>query len=129
MMSFQQKRLLLLLVFIALLVGPALVMKLTNAAATHGAFDEQAQQEAVQRYGVALVESSREAGIAFTHRPPRVDAKLAHIEPQVAAMGASVSIVDFDADGWQDFYVTNSAPGTQNALYRNRGDGTFEDVT
>ena len=28
--------------------------------------------------------------------------------PQVASMGASVSIVDYDRDGWPDIYVTNS---------------------
>ena len=48
--------------------------------------------------------------------------------PQVASMGAAVSIVDFDRDGWPDIYVTNSAEGSRNALYRNLHDGTFKDV-
>ena len=48
--------------------------------------------------------------------------------PQVASMGASVSIVDFDHDGWPDIYVTNSKEGAKNALYRNMHDGTFKDV-
>ena len=48
--------------------------------------------------------------------------------PEVASMGAAVSIVDFDRDGWPDIYVTNSADGSKNALYRNLGDGTFKDV-
>ena len=48
--------------------------------------------------------------------------------PQIASMGAAVSVVDFDRDGWQDLYVTNSGEGSHNRLYRNRGDGTFEDV-
>ena len=43
-------------------------------------------------------------------------------------MGASVSVVDFDRDGWPDLYVVNSGEGSQNRLYRNQGDGTFEDV-
>ena len=43
-------------------------------------------------------------------------------------MGASVSIVDFDRDGWPDIYVTNSAIGSKNHLYRNNHDGTFTDV-
>jgi len=43
-------------------------------------------------------------------------------------MGAAVSIADFDHDGWQDIYVTNSGEGSKNALYRNLGDGTFKDV-
>ncbi len=48
--------------------------------------------------------------------------------PQVASMGASVSIVDYDRDGWPDIYVTNSEIGTKNCLYRNQHDGTFKDV-
>jgi enediyne biosynthesis protein E4 len=46
----------------------------------------------------------------------------------VAALGAGVSVTDFDGDGWADLYFTNSRFGAPNALYRNRGDGTFEDV-
>ncbi len=33
---------------------------------------------------------------------------------------------DFDGDGWADLYLSNA--GAANRLYRNRGDGTFEDV-
>jgi enediyne biosynthesis protein E4 len=43
-------------------------------------------------------------------------------------MGASVSIVDFDRDGWPDIYVTSSKEGAKNALYRNMHDGTFKNV-
>ena len=43
-------------------------------------------------------------------------------------MGAAVAVADFDADGHPDLYVTNSSEGSRNRLYRNRGDGTFEDV-
>jgi tetratricopeptide (TPR) repeat protein len=35
---------------------------------------------------------------------------------------------DFDGDGWDDLYVCQPA-GLPNRLYRNRGDGTLEDVT
>lgn len=35
---------------------------------------------------------------------------------------------DFDGDGWDDLYVCQPA-GLPNRLYRNRGDGTFEDAT
>ena len=35
---------------------------------------------------------------------------------------------DFDGDGFDDLYVCQPA-GLPNRLYRNRGDGTFEDVT
>ncbi len=33
---------------------------------------------------------------------------------------------DFDGDGWPDLYLSNA--GSPNRLYRNKGDGTFEDV-
>ncbi len=39
-----------------------------------------------------------------------------------------VAAGDFDHDGWDDFYVCQPA-GLPNRLYRNRGDGTFDDVT
>jgi hypothetical protein len=40
--------------------------------------------------------------------------------------GLGVSTLDFDDDGWIDIYVANdSNPST---LYRNRHDGTFEDI-
>ncbi|MGA2809026.1 MAG: FG-GAP-like repeat-containing protein [Terracidiphilus sp.] len=39
-----------------------------------------------------------------------------------------VATGDFDNDGFDDFYVCQPA-GLPNRLYRNRGDGTFEDVT
>jgi Flp pilus assembly protein TadD/peroxiredoxin len=35
---------------------------------------------------------------------------------------------DYDGDGFDDFYVCQPA-GLPNRLYRNQGDGTFEDVT
>ena len=54
-----------------------------------------------------------------------------------AAAGADLALADrisvaavfadYDADGHQDLYVTTTRGG--NALFRGRGDGTFEDVT
>jgi Flp pilus assembly protein TadD/peroxiredoxin len=39
-----------------------------------------------------------------------------------------IAVGDFDADGFEDVYICQP-PGLPNRLYRNRGDGTFEDVT
>ena len=39
--------------------------------------------------------------------------------------GQGVAVGDFDADGFDDVYVTNVGA---NSLYHNRGDGTFEEV-
>ncbi|MBI2190433.1 MAG: CRTAC1 family protein [Planctomycetes bacterium] len=40
--------------------------------------------------------------------------------------GMSVSWVDFDGDLWPDLYIANDV--SQNGVFRNRGDGSFEDV-
>jgi hypothetical protein len=41
--------------------------------------------------------------------------------------GSGVAVGDFDGDGHDDVYLVNQLG--RNALYRNRGDGTFADVT
>lgn len=118
-------RALALVVFGLLLATPLVVRHFSSASQDDDSSGMPADPE---RYGFALRNVAETAGITFTHRAPVLDAKLAHIMPAVAAFGAAVSVVDFDRDGWQDLYVTNSAVGSPNALYRNRGDGTFEDA-
>ncbi|MEX2602410.1 MAG: CRTAC1 family protein [Balneolaceae bacterium] len=84
-------------------------------------------EETLERYGFYLEEVSESIGINFLHERPDLDPKLDHIHPQVASVGASVSISDVNSDGLQDIYLTNSRFGTQNALYLNQGDGSFMD--
>ncbi|MEM7586948.1 MAG: CRTAC1 family protein [Acidobacteriota bacterium] len=55
---------------------------------------------------------SRQAGIA--------------VQDSSESKGLGVLWTDFDDDGWIDLYVSNDS--TRNFLWRNRGDGTFEDV-
>jgi len=55
----------------------------------------------------------------------------------VESMGAGACWFDFDRDGWLDLYIVysstyldrRSSPPQHDRLYRNSGDGTFEDVT
>lgn len=115
------------IIFLCLIATPLLVRHLSarRAAASKTELDTK---ESLARHGFHLEEVSHAAGIDFVHQAPVLDAKLAHIMPEVASMGASVSVVDFDRDGWPDLYVTNSAIGSHNRLYRNMHDGTFKDV-
>ena len=80
------------------------------------------------RPGFTLNDETAAAGIHFVHHRAEFDPKIRNVEPHVAALGASVSVADFDGDGWPDLYFTNSHFGQPNALYHNRGDGTFEEV-
>ena len=74
---------------------------------------------------------TREAGIVFQH----------HAAPEkkfiVESMSGGVALLDFDGDGLLDLYLTdsltvdtaNDPKAARSALYRNRGQGKFEDVT
>jgi hypothetical protein len=80
------------------------------------------------RFGFTLEPIGAKSGVNFTHEGPTFDARLEHIMPQIASMGAAAAVTDFDRDGWLDVYATNSREGGFNRLYRNKGDNTFEDV-
>jgi enediyne biosynthesis protein E4 len=71
-------------------------------------------------------------GITFVHCSGNSPEKL-----YPTANGSGVAMFDYDDDGWLDLYFATtrdlplSAPSRSqgNRLYRNRRDGTFEDVT
>ena len=119
-------RIFLALFFIGLLATPFVIKRIS--AGREADRSKADAKTALARHGFYLEEVSHAAGINFVHQSPKLDPKLDPIMPEVASMGASVSIVDFDRDGWPDIYVTNSAIGSKNALYRNMHDGTFKDV-
>lgn len=112
--------------FVALLATPLVLKRL--AARREAGNSKLDASQALTRYGFHLQEVAQTSGISFVHQAPTLDHKLDHIMPQVASMGAGASVVDFDRDGWQDIYLTNSGEGSKNCLYRNLGDGTFRDV-
>lgn len=119
-------RILLYLFFAGLIIVPVI---LTRKPFIHSSRSVKPDvNAALARYDFYFTEDSKKAGIHFVHQAPVLDPKLDAIMPEVASMGASVSIVDYNRDGWPDIYVTNSRQGSMNALYRNNHDGTFTDV-
>jgi hypothetical protein len=74
---------------------------------------------------------ARRAGIQFVHQSGHRDR---YLMPEI--MGAGAAVVDMDGDGLLDIYFVQSgslvAPATKrrgHVLYRNRGDGTFQDAS
>lgn len=113
---------------LVLLLGVTWVMNGYNDWWGGDVFNPAGEADALSRYGFHLKEVSSKIGINFVHKSPRLDSILAPIMPQIASLGASVAVADFNNDGWIDIYFTNSRKGTNNALYKNLGDGTFENV-
>ena len=126
MTASRPAKLLLFVLFVALLATPLVIKRL--AARRELGKSKLDAAAALARHGLFFQEVAQASGIDFVHQAPTLDHKLDHIMPQVASMGAGASIVDFDRDGWQDIYLTNSGEGSLNRLYRNQGDGTFKDV-
>jgi len=91
-----------------------------------------AHPSAAVRHHFQFVDVAQEAGITrllLAGRPGK--------DHLLDSAGAGVAWLDFDRDGWIDAYLVNGwklsgkrvIEKGRNALYRNRGDGTFEDVT
>ena len=79
-----------------------------------------------------FVDDAGEVGLDFDHRSGHVDGRL--VLPETGAGG--VALLDYDGDGWLDVYAVQGGEfpppaGAPNGdrLYRNRGDGTFEDAS
>jgi len=96
----------------------------------------QRQAKPTAQGGGFFADVTAKAGIDFVHQ--LADGKMDNI---MESDGAGGAVLDYDNDGLLDIYLVNSGPapvlsdvpdGTPrapNRLYRNRGDGTFEDVS
>ena len=80
---------------------------------------------------ILLRDVAQEKGIDFVHHAS--DRKPLTI---VETMGSAAVVLDCDGDGWQDVFLVNAGQDyklarqeSKSKLYRNRGDGSFADVT
>jgi hypothetical protein len=71
-------------------------------------------------------EAALESGIKFQMRF-LANEQGEHFKVNLYDHGCGIAVGDYDGDGHEDVYFVNQFG--KNALYRNKGDGTFEDVT
>jgi len=82
----------------------------------------------------AFVDDAEVAGLRFVQNNGRSGSKN---PPPPESMCGGVGLLDFDGDGWLDVFVVQGGPFPPpekpsedgDRLFRNRRDGTFEDVT
>ena len=119
--------------FLIILVGFGCQSKVENTESARSEFNQPLPPKGDDFY----VDITRSSGIDFLHSIG--DDHLTNI---IESVGGGAAFLDFDQDGWMDLYVTNGnyhdrlsdeefEPATvhQNQLYRNLGDGTYENVT
>jgi hypothetical protein len=96
---------------------------------------ETRARESIPVPTVPFTDATASAGLVFRHYNGAAGKKLL---PET--MGPGVCVLDYDGDGRQDLLFVNGcawpgheprekSPASCLTLYRNRGDGTFEDVT
>ena len=81
---------------------------------------------------ITFVDIARSSGITFQH-----DNAASPEKYLIETMGSGCAWIDYDQDGLLDVYLVNGAAtklytpkhALRSALYRNKGDGTFTDVT
>ena len=71
---------------------------------------------------------TKAAGINSKHTNREFKNPYAHIMAGYTALGASVVVADYDGDGFEDAFVTDSSIHGKNHLYHNNGNLTFTDV-
>lgn len=83
---------------------------------------------AMQTDGSWFEEVADKAGIRHQHTNRSFKNAYAHIMQGYASLGAAVAVADYNGDGFEDVFATDSQEHGKNLLYRNNGDLTFTEV-
>ena len=68
------------------------------------------------------------AGIAIRHHTRTYQGKNGDVLRMFTSGGASVAVGDYDNDGYEDVFMTDSEVGKPNHLFHNNGNLTFTDI-
>ncbi|MBK9166073.1 MAG: CRTAC1 family protein [Bryobacterales bacterium] len=77
---------------------------------------------------IRFEEISEKAGVKVMHHTRKFSGDHGDVLGMFTSGGAAVAVGDYNNDGHDDMFVTNSDVGKPNYLFRNNGDGTFTDV-
>jgi enediyne biosynthesis protein E4 len=106
---------------------------LTGSAGCRGTSPQRPTPNTQRLAPITLKDVAAEAGLQFRHTS---GASGRFYMPET--LGSGCAFLDYNGDGHFDIFLVNSThlpgsprtpPHPTQALYRNRGDGTFEDVT
>jgi hypothetical protein len=97
---------------LAVILGSVVVLRSANATGGQPWFEDV----------------THKAGLRYRHHPRQFHNPYAAIMQGYARLGAAVAVGDYDNDGFEDIFVTDSCASCENHLYHNNGDFTFTDV-
>jgi hypothetical protein len=89
---------------------------------------QSAPAAAPQTEGSWFEEVAERSGVRHKHTNRSFKNAYARIMEGYTALGAAVAVGDYDANGFEDFFATDSQEHGKNLLYRNNGDFTFTEV-
>jgi hypothetical protein len=72
---------------------------------------------------------TKSVGIQYRNYPPVFDKKIEHVNALWANFLSAAAVGDFNDDGFDDIFMVSSRLGHDNALYKNKGGKSFENVT
>src|SRR6476646_9256224 len=78
---------------------------------------------------IRFEEIAAKAGVRVQHHTRTFHGKNADVLHMFTSGGAAVAVGDYDNDGFEDIFVTDSDTGKPNHLFHNNGNMTFTDVT
>lgn len=109
-----------------------LIVALALAATSALSVAAQGLIEEGRAHRVELTDVTETTGLSFEHRHGGTGERY-----MVETMGSGLALLDADVDGWTDVYLVQQGPTPGfvaeapliNRLYRNRGDGSLQDIT
>src|SRR5215467_5783808 len=78
--------------------------------------------------GIRFEEIGAKAGVRVQHHTRTFHGKNADVLHMFTSGGAAVAVGDYDNDGFEDIFITDSDAGKPNHLFHNNGNLTFTDV-